>query len=68
MAKNTTAPAGDKSRELPKFIKLQAPRGEWQAGRVVQADADLLSALDVEGVAYTPATDEERRLGGFVVD
>lgn len=67
MAKTETPErAADKPRALPKFIKLGADRGEWKAGRVVQADADLLAALDVDGVKYAEATEEERRLGGFV--
>lgn len=56
----------DAGRALPKFVVLQDDRGEWRAGRVVQVDADLIAALDVEGVRYIEATDEQRRLGGFI--
>jgi hypothetical protein len=55
----------DSAHTLPSHIVLEADRGNRRAGAVLAADADLISALDVEGVPYHPASDRERALGGF---
>jgi hypothetical protein len=51
---------------LPSHVILLAEWGAHPAGRVLAADADLVGQFDVEGVKYRPATEFERRLGGFV--
>jgi hypothetical protein len=33
---------------------------------VLPADVDLIGQLDVEGAKYRPATEFERRIGGFI--
>lgn len=60
-------PAGGAAlSESPRFIILLDDWGEKIAGRVLQADADTLSALDVESVSWRAATDLERRIAGFI--
>jgi hypothetical protein len=51
---------------LPSHVILLAEWGRHPAGRVIAADTDLIGQLDVEGIKYRPATEFERRIGGFV--
>lgn len=51
--------------ERPRFIILRDDWGGHLAGKVLSADEDLLSALDVEHVSYRPASERERRLAGL---
>ena len=57
------APAPPPSR--PSHIILLDDWGRHVAGRVLAADADMLGALDVEGVKYRAATAKECRLAGI---
>lgn len=56
------APANESA--LPTHIVLEADWAGHLAGRVLAADADLISALDVERAPYRPATERERALAG----
>jgi hypothetical protein len=56
----------DRPRDLPSHVFLLQEWGAHPSGRVLAADADLIGALDVEGVQYREATDFECRIGGFV--
>lgn len=58
-------PASAKPRALPLHIILLAGYSEYQAGKVLAANAELVATLDAEGVTYRAATDFERRIGGF---
>jgi hypothetical protein len=49
---------------LPTHIVLEADWGGHLAGRVLAADADLISALDLERTPYRPASQRERALAG----
>jgi hypothetical protein len=51
---------------LPSHVILLAEWGAYPAGRVLPADVDLIGQLDVEGAKYRPATEFERRIGGFI--
>jgi len=67
-AKTTAAPAERKTapeRSQPSHIKLAADWREYRAGRVLAVTAELLSSLDVAGVAYTEATSRECGIAGF---
>lgn len=50
---------------LPSHVVLLADRGVHLAGQVLRADADLISALDVEGTPYRAATPREVSLAGL---
>jgi hypothetical protein len=40
--------------------------GVFPEGKVLASDPDLISHFDKDGVRYRVATDQERRIGGFV--
>lgn len=50
----------------PRVIVLQADWREWFAGKVLRADADMQSALAIEGVKFRDATQRERAIGGVL--
>lgn len=50
---------------LPRYVVLESDWAGHLAGKVLQADEDLLSALDIAGVRYRVATARERRIAGL---
>lgn len=51
--------------DAPMYIKLLAPFGVHVEGKVMPYDVDFIARLNKAGVKFRPATDAERRIGGF---
>jgi hypothetical protein len=66
MAKDKPASTEGDPETLPSYIILAEPWTTHPAGKVMEAVPDLLAMLDAANVKYRPATDFERRIGGFV--
>lgn len=59
------APAPAEAAGGRSYIKLQHAWREHPADKVLEASADLLAALEKDGIGYAAASDFERRIGGF---
>jgi len=64
MARNDTADVKAAPRQLPAHIVLLADRPPHLAGKVLHADANLIAALEADGVKYRAATAPEIAIGG----
>lgn len=65
MDNKTEKPAAPAPQVAPTHIILLSQWGLVPAGRVFEAVPDLIAKLDAAKVKHRPATEDERRIGGF---